>query len=123
MTLSIPATFDWDNILAMAFLKGLPAEQRGVFHSLMDALKAARDVMFRVGGLAPDDAQVAQMACEHVDVLQRVLPELEFTRFILRGEDGVLYSPHLVERTSDPPLGTRSDPRSRAPRTHDMPGC
>ncbi|MFT8365194.1 MAG: hypothetical protein ABF812_05240 [Gluconobacter cerinus] len=77
----------------------------------------------RVGGLAPDDAQVAQMACEHVDVLQRVLPELEFTRFILRGEDGVLYSPHLVERTSDSPLGTRSDPRSRAPRTHDMPGC
>ncbi|GAC88548.1 hypothetical protein Gbth_044_011 [Gluconobacter thailandicus F149-1 = NBRC 100600] len=98
MTLQIPATFDRDNIPAMAFLKVLPAEQRGVFHSLMDALKAARDVVFRVGGRALDDAQVAQMACEHVDVLQRVLPELEFTRFILRDEDGALYSPHLVER-------------------------
>ncbi|MBS1070356.1 hypothetical protein JK222_01340 [Gluconobacter cerinus] len=98
MTLQIPATFDRDNIPAMAFLKVLPAEQRGVFHSLMDALKAARDVVFRVGGRALDDAQVAQMACEHVDVLQRVLPELEFTRFILRDEDGAIYSPHLVER-------------------------
>ena len=98
MTLQIPATFDRDNVPSMAFLKVLPAEQRGVFHSLMDALKAAREVVFRVGGRALDDAQVAQMACEHVDVLQRVLPELEFTRFILRDEDGALYSPHLVER-------------------------
>lgn len=98
MTLQIPATFERDNVPSMAFLKVLPAEQRGVFHSLMDALKAARDVVFRVGGRALDDAQVAQMACEHVDVLQRVLPELEFTRFILRDEDGALYSPHLVER-------------------------
>ncbi|WP_264648516.1 hypothetical protein [Gluconobacter cerinus] len=38
----------------MTFLKVLPAEQRGVF---------------RIGGRALDDAQVAQMACEHVDVL------------------------------------------------------
>ncbi|WP_249211705.1 hypothetical protein [Gluconobacter cerinus] len=68
MTLQIPATFDQDNIPAMAFLKVLPAEQLGVFHSLMDALKAAHDVVFRVGGHL-DDAQVAQMACEHVDVL------------------------------------------------------
>ncbi|MBS1044511.1 hypothetical protein [Gluconobacter cerinus] len=98
MMLQIPSTFDRDNVPSMAFLKVLPAEQRGVFHSLMDALKAAREVVFRVGGRALDDAQVAQMACEHVDVLQRVLPELEFTRFILRDEDGALYSPHLVER-------------------------
>ncbi|OUJ09317.1 hypothetical protein [Gluconobacter sp. DsW_058] len=98
MTIQIPATFDRDDVPSMAFLKVLPAEQRGVFHSLMDALKAARDVVFRVGGRALDDAQVAQMACETVDVLQRVLPELEFTRFILRDEDGALYSPHLVER-------------------------
>ncbi|MFT8951736.1 MAG: hypothetical protein ABF979_05615 [Gluconobacter sp.] len=98
MTIQIPTTFDRDNVPSMAFLKVLPAEQRGVFHSLMDALKAARDVVFRVGGRALDDAQVAQMACENVDVLQRVLPELEFTRFILRDEDGALYSPHLVER-------------------------
>ncbi|WP_317215520.1 hypothetical protein [Gluconobacter sp. GP1] len=97
MTIQIPATFDRDNVPSMAFLKVLPAEQRGVFHSLMEALKAARDVVFRVGGRALDDAQVAQMACENVDVLQRVLPELEFTRFILRDEDGALYSPHLVE--------------------------
>ncbi|MFT8770115.1 MAG: hypothetical protein ABF459_04375 [Gluconobacter cerinus] len=69
MTLQIPATFDRDNIPTMAFLKVLPAEQLGVFHSLMDALKAARDIVFRVGGHALDDAQVAQMACEHVDVL------------------------------------------------------
>ncbi|GBD55719.1 hypothetical protein [Gluconobacter wancherniae] len=98
MMLQIPATFDRANVPAMAFLKVLPAEQRGVFHSLMDALKSARDVVFRVGGRALDDAQVAQMACEHVEVLRRVLPELEFTRFILRDEDGALYSPHLVER-------------------------
>ncbi|KXV23859.1 hypothetical protein AD942_11030 [Gluconobacter japonicus] len=98
MTIQIPATFDRDNVPSMAFLKVLPAEQRGVFHSLMDALKAARDVVFRVGGRALDDAQVAQMACESADVLRRVLPELEFTRFILRDEDGALYSPHLVER-------------------------
>lgn len=98
MTLQIPATFDRDNIPAMAFLKVLPAEQRGVFHSLMDALKSARDVVFRVGGRALDDAQVAQLACEHVEVLRRVLPELELTRFILRDDDGALYSPHLVER-------------------------
>lgn len=31
MTLQIPATFDRDNIPAMAFLKVLRAEQRGVF--------------------------------------------------------------------------------------------
>ncbi|OUI82217.1 hypothetical protein HK22_13840 [Gluconobacter sp. DsW_056] len=98
MTLQIPVTFDRDNIPAMAFLKVLPAELRGVFHSLMDALKSARDVVFRVGGRALDDVQVAQMACENVEVLRRVLPELEFTRFILRDEDGALYSPHLVER-------------------------
>ncbi|MFT8611718.1 MAG: hypothetical protein ABF727_03650 [Gluconobacter oxydans] len=98
MTLQIPATFDRDDIPAMAFLKVLPAELRGVFHSLMDALKSARDVVFRVGGRALDDVQVAQMACENVEVLRRVLPELEFTRFILRDEDGALYSPHLVER-------------------------
>lgn len=98
MTLQIPATFDRDNIPAMAFLKVLPAEQRGVFHSLMDALKSARDVVFRVGGRALDDAQVAQLACEHVEVLRRVLPELELTRFVLRDDDGALYSPHLVER-------------------------
>lgn len=98
MTIQIPTTFDRDDVPSMAFLKVLPAEQRGVFHSLMDALKAARDVVFRVGGRALDDAQVAQMACESADVLRRVLPELEFTRFILRDEDGALYSPHLVER-------------------------
>ncbi len=98
MTLQIPATFDRDNIPAMAFLKVLPAEQRGVFHSLMDALKSARDVVFRVGSRALDDAQVAQLACEHVEVLRRVLPELELTRFMLRDDDGALYSPHLVER-------------------------
>ncbi|MFT8489414.1 MAG: hypothetical protein ABF672_02595 [Gluconobacter oxydans] len=98
MTLQIPATFDRENIPAMAFLKVLPAEQRGVFHSLIDALKSARDVMFRVGGRPLDDSQVAQLACEHVEVLRRVLPELELTRFILRDDDGALYSPHLVER-------------------------
>jgi len=98
MTLQIPATFDRDDVPSMAFLKVLPAELRGVFHSLMDALKSARDVVFRVGGRALDDVQVAQMACENVEVLRRVLPELEFTRFILRDEDGALYSPHLVER-------------------------
>ncbi|GBQ91440.1 hypothetical protein [Gluconobacter albidus] len=98
MTLQIPVTFDRDDIPAMAFLKVLPAELRGVFHSLMDALKSARDVVFRIGGRALDDAQVAQLACENVEVLRRVLPELEFTRFILRDEDGALYSPHLVER-------------------------
>lgn len=98
MMLQIPATFDRDDVPSMAFLKVLPAELRGVFHSLMDALKSARDVVFRVGGRALDDVQVAQMACENVEVLRRVLPELEFTRFILRDEDGALYSPHLVER-------------------------
>lgn len=96
--LQIPTTFDRDDVPSMAFLKVLPAELRGVFHSLMDALKSARDVVFRVGGRALDDVQVAQMACENVEVLRRVLPELEFTRFILRDEDGALYSPHLVER-------------------------
>jgi len=98
MTFQAPATFDRDDIPAMAFLKVLPAEQRGVFHSLMDALKSARDVVFRVGGRALDDAQVAQLACENVEVMRRVLPELELTRFMLRDEDGALYSPHLVER-------------------------
>ncbi|MBS1082492.1 hypothetical protein [Gluconobacter kondonii] len=98
MMLQIPTTFDRDDVPSMAFLKVLPAELRGVFHSLMDALKSARDVVFRVGGRALDDVQVAQMACENVEVLRRVLPELEFTRFILRDEDGALYSPHLVER-------------------------
>lgn len=98
MTFQIPATFDRDDVPAMAFLKVLPAEQRGVFHSLMDALKSARDVVFRVGGRALDDAQVAQLACENVEVMRRVLPELELTRFMLRDEDGALYSPHLVER-------------------------
>ncbi|MFT8522726.1 hypothetical protein [Gluconobacter oxydans] len=98
MTFQVPATFDRDDIPAMAFLKVLPAEQRGVFHSLMDALKSARDVVFRVGGRALDDAQVAQLACENVEVMRRVLPELELTRFMLRDEDGALYSPHLVER-------------------------
>lgn len=98
MMLQIPATFDRDDVPSMAFLKVLPAELRGVFHSLMDALKSARDVVFRVGGRALDDVQVAQMACENVEVLRRNLPELEFTRFILRDEDGALYSPHLVER-------------------------
>ncbi|MFT8480203.1 hypothetical protein [Gluconobacter oxydans] len=98
MMLQIPATFDRDDVPSMAFLKVLPAELRGVFHSLMDALKSAREVVFRVGGRALDDVQVAQMACENVEVLRRNLPELEFTRFILRDEDGALYSPHLVER-------------------------
>ncbi|MBF0857621.1 hypothetical protein HKD24_00115 [Gluconobacter sp. LMG 31484] len=98
MTFQVPSTFDRDDIPAMAFLKVLPAEQRGVFHSLMDALKSARDVVFRVGGRALDDAQVAQLACENVEVMRRVLPELELTRFMLRDEDGALYSPHLVER-------------------------
>ncbi|MEN3166703.1 hypothetical protein [Gluconobacter sp. OJB] len=98
MMLQIPATFDRDDVPSMAFLKVLPAELRGVFHSLMDALKSARDVVFRVGGRALDDVQVAQMACENVEVLRRNLPELEFTRFILRDEDGALYSPHLVAR-------------------------
>lgn len=98
MMFQIPATFDRDDVPSMAFLKVLPAELRGVFHSLMDALKSAREVVFRVGGRALDDVQVAQMACENVEVLRRNLPELEVTRFILRDEDGALYSPHLVER-------------------------
>ena len=42
MTLQIPATFDRNNIPTMTVLKVLPAEQRGVFHPLMDALKATR---------------------------------------------------------------------------------
>lgn len=96
--IDVPATFDRDRIPAMAFLRVLPAEQRGVFHSLMDALKTAREAVFRVGGQPLTDEQIAQMACEQPDVLARVLPHLEKTHFVLRDADGALYSPHLVER-------------------------
>lgn len=94
----IPTTFDRDAVPSMTFLKVLPAEQRGVFHALFDALKSARSAAFRIGCQALDEGQIAQMACERVEVLGRVLPALQLSGFMLQDHDGAWYSPHLVER-------------------------
>ncbi|WP_336946699.1 hypothetical protein [Asaia sp. HN010] len=94
----IPTTFDRDAVPSMAFLKVLPAEQRGVLHALLDALKSARSSVFRIGCQALDEGQIAQMACERVEVLGRVLPALQLSGFMLQDHDGAWYSPHLVER-------------------------
>ncbi|WP_245824813.1 hypothetical protein [Neoasaia chiangmaiensis] len=82
----------------MAFLRAMPAEQRGVFHSVLDALKSARDAVFRAGAQPLSDGQIAMLACETEDVLARTVPELVRTGFLGRDDDGALYSPHLVDR-------------------------
>ncbi|EHH68400.1 hypothetical protein [Gluconobacter morbifer] len=95
---AVPETFDRAALPSLGFLYALPAEQRGVFHSLRDALKQAKDVIFRIGGTPLDNRQIARLAREDEAVLERVVPSLIQYGYMQRDTDGALYSPHLVER-------------------------
>lgn len=92
------ADFDAGAVPPWSMIRTMPAEARGVAHSLIDTLKANRMIVLRSGTHILTDAEVAAFLCESPDVLARTLPMIEQWGFAARDDDGALYSPHLLQR-------------------------
>ena len=92
------AEFDLAGVPAWNLIRSLPAEARGVAHSLVDTLRSHRMIVLRSGGHMLSDQEVAAFICEQPDVLARTLPVIEQWGFAARDDDGALYSPHLLAR-------------------------
>ncbi|WP_415511578.1 hypothetical protein [Acetobacter sp.] len=76
----------------------MPAEARGVTHSLFDTLKSNRMIALRSGAHILSDTETATFICENPDVLARTLPLIVQWGFAARDDEGALYSPHLLQR-------------------------
>lgn len=100
MTGQLPSVADFDAgaVPAWSMIRTMPAEARGVAHSLFDTLKANRMIVLRSGKHMLTDAEVAAFICESPDVLARTLPMIEQWGFAARDDEGALYSPHLLQR-------------------------
>lgn len=96
--LPVVSNFDAAAVPAWGMIRSLPAEARGVAHSLLDTLKASRMVALRSGAHVLTDAEIAAFICEQPDVLDRALPVIERWGFAARDDEGALYSPHLLLR-------------------------
>lgn len=96
--LPVVSDFDAATVPAWSLIRSLPAEARGVAHSLLDALKASRMVALRSGTHVLTDAEIAAFICERPDVLGRALPVIVQWGFAARDDEGALYSPHLLLR-------------------------
>ncbi len=92
------ADFDAGAVPPWSMIRTMPAEARGVAHSLIDTLKANRMIVLRSGTHMLTDAEVATFISENPDVLARTLPMIEQWGFAARDDDGALYSPHLLQR-------------------------
>ncbi|GCE89661.1 hypothetical protein MSKU15_1262 [Komagataeibacter diospyri] len=97
-TLPTVADFDAGVVPPWSMIRTMPAEARGVAHSLIDTLKANRMIVLRSGTHMLTDAEVATFISESPDVLARTLPMIEQWGFAARDDDGALYSPHLLQR-------------------------
>ncbi|GBQ39018.1 hypothetical protein [Komagataeibacter europaeus] len=97
-TLPTVADFDAEAVPPWSMIRTMPAEARGVAHSLIDTLKANRMIVLRSGTHMLTDAEVATFISESPDVLAHTLPMIEQWGFAARDDDGALYSPHLLQR-------------------------
>ncbi|WP_019091297.1 hypothetical protein [Komagataeibacter europaeus] len=115
-TLPTVADFDAGVVPPWSMIRTMPAEARGVAHSLIDTLKANRMIVLRSGTHMLTDAEVATFISESPDVLARTLPMIEQWGFAARDDDGALYSPHLLQRE----IRRQERARRRAQRNENL---
>ncbi|AQU87399.1 hypothetical protein B0W47_07835 [Komagataeibacter nataicola] len=110
------ADFDAGAVPAWTLIRTMPAEARGVAHSLFDTLKANRMVVMRSGTHMLSDDEIAAFICETPATLARTLPLIEQWGFAARDDEGALYSPHLLQRE----IRRQERARKRAEREENL---
>ncbi|MGY6770371.1 hypothetical protein [Komagataeibacter sp. NFXK3] len=106
------ADFDADAVPAWTLIRTMPAEARGVAHSLFDTLKANRMVVMCSGTHMRSDDEIAAFICES----PATLPLIEQWGFAARDDEGALYSPHLLQRE----IRRQERARKRAEREENL---
>lgn len=89
------ALFEREKLPTRTCNRLLTYEERGVLEDMVQALKQMRSCVFLCSDHVLTDADVAKVSGIHTDILQRVLPKLHLLGFVMRDDNGALFSTQL----------------------------